>query len=202
MSNVYISSNSIVHPTTTLDSGTKIWDYTKIREKAELGKNVIIGSFVYIGPEVKIGDNCKIQNNVQIFEPTVIFDGVFIGPGVIFTNDHNPRAINSDLSQKDPNDWEKVKVEVNQGASIGAGSICVGPVKIGSWAMIGAGSVVLQDVKSFALVVGVPAKQIGWVGKAGVKLTVESPTTYRCPVSGEIYNLVGSNLVWISKNEI
>ena len=199
MSNVFISDTASIDASATISSGVKVWDHSKIRENVDIGKNVIIGSYVYIGPGVKIGKNSKIQNSAQIYEPANISEGVFIGPGVIFTNDHNPRAINPDSSQKSAKDWQSVGVEVSQGASIGAGAVCVGPVQIGEWAMVGAGSVVTDNVLSYALVVGVPAKQIGWVGKAGVKLIEQTPTSFKCPASGKIYNLEGSNLMEVGQ---
>ena len=195
MSTSFTSDTAIVAESVYIGDGAKIWDYAKIRENVTLGENVIIGSYVYLGPGITVGRNTKIQNNAQIYEPAVINAGVFIGPGVIFTNDHNPRAINSDGSQKSASDWQQAGVVVNQGASIGAGAVCVGPVQIGEWATVGAGSVVIDSVSNYALVVGVPAKQIGWVGKLGVKLIEQSPTSFKCPVSGDLYNLQGSNLI-------
>ena len=195
MSASFTSDTAIVAESVYIGDGAKIWDYAKIRENVTLGENVIIGSYVYVGPGITVGRNSKIQNNAQIYEPAVINAGVFIGPSVIFTNDHNPRAINSDGSQKSASDWQQAGVVVNQGASIGAGSVCVGPVQIGEWAMVGAGSVVTDDVLNYALVVGVPAKQIGWVGKSGVKLIEQSPKTFKCPLSGDLYNLEGSSLI-------
>ena len=131
MSNIFISDTASIDASATISNGVKVWDHSKIRENVDIGKNVIIGSYVYIGPGVKIGKNSKIQNSAQIYEPANISEGVFIGPGVIFTNDHNPRAINPDSSQKSSKDWQMVGVEVNQGASIGSGAVCIGPVQIG-----------------------------------------------------------------------
>ena len=195
MSASFTSDTAIVAESVSIGDGAKIWDYAKIRENVTLGENVIIGSYVYVGPGITVGRNTKIQNNAQIYEPALINSGVFIGPGVIFTNDHNPRAINSDGSQKSATDWQQAGVVVNRGASIGAGAVCVGPVQIGEWAMVGAGSVVTDNVLNYALVVGVPAKQIGWVGKSGVKLIELSPKTFKCPLSGNLYHLEGSNLI-------
>jgi acetyltransferase-like isoleucine patch superfamily enzyme len=195
MSASFTADTAIVAESASIGDGAKIWDYARIRENVTLGENVIIGSYVYVGAGITVGRNTKIQNNAQIYEPAVINAGVFIGPGVIFTNDHNPRAVNPDRSQKSASDWQQAGVVVNQGASIGAGSVCVGPVQIGEWAMVGAGSVVIDNVSNYALVVGVPAKQIGWVGKSGVKLIEQSPKTFKCPLSGDLYNLEGSNLI-------
>jgi acetyltransferase-like isoleucine patch superfamily enzyme len=195
MSASFTSDTAIVAESASIGDGAKIWDYARIRESVTLGENVIIGSYVYVGPGITIGRNSKIQNNAQIYEPAIINAGVFIGPGVIFTNDHNPRAINPDGSQKSASDWLQAGVVVNQGASIGAGAVCVGPVQIGEWAMVGAGSVVTDNVLNYALVVGVPAKQIGWVGKSGVRLIEQTPISFKCPTSGEFYELKGLNLI-------
>lgn len=173
----------------------KIWSYAQIRENAVVGENTVIGRNVYLGSGVEVGDNCKIQNNSLIYEPAWIGNGVFIGPDVVLTNDHNPRAINSDFTIKSASDWEPVGVEILNGASIGAGSICVAPVQIGEWALVAAGSVVIDDVPAFALVAGVPAKQIGWVGKSGFKLDSIGENLFQCPKSKKIYVLSDGNLM-------
>ena len=115
---------------------------------------------------------------------------MYIGPGVIFTNDLHPRAVNEDGFTKTESDWTKYAVVVKSGASIGAGAICVAPVTIGKWSMIAAGSVVVKDVFNFALVAGTPAKQIGWVGKSGEKLIKEGEETYSCPKTRKNFKLV------------
>jgi acetyltransferase-like isoleucine patch superfamily enzyme len=191
----FVSSTAIVEDSVTIGNGAKVWHFAHVRSDVNLGTNVIIGDNVYIGPRISVGDNSKIQNNSLIYEPAQIGNGVFIGPGVIFTNDHNPRAINPNEMQKSSLDWNKAGVVVRQGASIGAGAICVGPIEIGKWAMIGAGAVVVKDVPNYALVMGVPARQTGWVGKDGVKLYEQSSKVFRCPVSNKLYHLEGSNLV-------
>jgi acetyltransferase-like isoleucine patch superfamily enzyme len=182
--------NIQIHSTVVIGSGTKIWEYSKIREDSVIGSNCNLGRNVYIGPGVKIGDQVKIQNNTLIYEPAVIEDAVFIGPGVIFTNDLHPRAVNEHGFTKTESDWTKQAVVVRSGASIGAGVICVAPVTIGNWAMVAAGSVVVKNVPNFALVAGIPAKQIGWVGKSGEKLIKENEETYICPKTGKKYKLV------------
>ena len=182
--------NIKIHSTVVIGSGTKIWEYSKIREDSVIGNNCNLGRNVYIGSGVKFGDQVKIQNIALIYEPAVIEDAVFIGPGVIFTNDLHPRAVNEDGSTKNESDWTKQAVLVGRGSSIGAGAICVAPVTIGKWAMVAAGSVVIKDVPNFALVAGISAKQIGWVGKSGEKLIEEDEVTYRCPKTGKKYKLV------------
>lgn len=177
-----ISKNAVIH------SSVKIWPGTVIRDGAKIAEGTTIGRNVYIGPGVEIGRNCKIQNSVNIYEPAVISDGVFIGPGAILTNDKLPRAINNNGSIKNADDWNKSRVEISYGASIGAGAICVAPVKIGKWAMVGAGSIVISDVLDHSLVIGVPSRQVGWVGKLGIRLHPKSKGEWECPESKETYN--------------
>jgi UDP-2-acetamido-3-amino-2,3-dideoxy-glucuronate N-acetyltransferase len=195
MSKNFIAETAILENSVVIGNNAKIWHYAHIRSNVNLGSNVIVGSNVFIGSGVSIGENSKIQNNVLIYEPAHIGNGVFIGPGVIFTNDHNPRAINSDKTQKGSLDWNKAGVIVGEGASIGAGAICVGPIEIGKWALVGAGAVVAEDVPNYALMVGIPARQIGWVGKDGVKLIEQTSKVFMCPVSKKLYYLKGSNLI-------
>jgi acetyltransferase-like isoleucine patch superfamily enzyme len=177
-----------------IGTGTKVWENSQIRENVNIGNACNIGRNVYVGQGVKIGNNVKIQNNALIYEPAIVADGVFIGPGVIFTNDLHPRAITNDGKSKTEEDWNKEGVVVEYGASIGAGAICVAPVKIGKWAMIAAGSVVTKDLLNFSLVAGVPAKQIGWVGKSGVKLIQKDQNLYVCPETQNEYKLSDGKL--------
>jgi len=181
----------LIDPTAVIAQDAKIWQNVQIRENAVIGSGTTIGNGVYIGGGVNIGLNCKIQNGALIYEPAIIESGVFIGPGVIFTNDHNPRAISPEGNLKISHDWVPVGVTVRKGASVGAGAICVAPVTIGSWAMVAAGAVVTRDVSDFSLVVGNPARHIGWVGKAGRRLIGDSnnPGHLLCPHSGESYPL-------------
>jgi len=178
-----------IHPTAVLGANVKVWAGTQVREHASIGDGTSVGQFCYVGPGVIIGRNCSIQNQAQIYEPAVIHDSVFIGPSVVLTNDLNPRAVNGTGSRKTPTDWTAASAEIAQGASIGAGVICVGPVKIGEWAMVAAGAVVTIDVANYSLVAGVPARQIGWVGQAGYKLTELNPSTFICPNTGTYYFL-------------
>ena len=186
-----ISDKAFIHADADVDQNAiiaadaKIWDLARIRSGSSIGSGTIVGRNAYVDSDVIIGKNCKIQNNALIYSPAVIADGVFIGPGAVLTNDLNPRAINEDQTLKSATDWKIQRVELQTGASIGAGAICVAPVIIGSWAMVGAGAVVVKDVPNYALVVGNPAKQIGWVGKSGSKLekVSESKNIFVCPVS-------------------
>jgi acetyltransferase-like isoleucine patch superfamily enzyme len=127
-----------------------------------------------------------------LYEPAVLGHGVFIGPAVVLTNDEYPRAINSDGTLKSGADWHAVGVHIGDGASIGARSVCVAPVTIGKWALVAAGSVVVKDVPDFALVAGVPAKRIGWVGHEGIPLEKKGENLFVCPKSGRSYREVDS----------
>ena len=171
-----------------------IWEYSQIRENVKIDSDTIIGSHVYIDANVRIGKNCKIQNSALIYDPSISHDGVFIGPGVILTNDKNPRAIQTLGRIKQSSDWQKVGVEIFEGASIGSGAICIAPVKIGRWALVGAGSVVTKNVSDYALVVGNPARQIGWVGPAGVALTQVAETVFECPKTLTRFEVVNAEL--------
>ena len=170
-----------------------MWDYSKLRENVKVGSGSVIGQGCYIDKGVVVGDNCKIQNNAQIFSPSRLEDGVFVGPGVIFTNDKNPRAVDVNSRLKGDSDWQASGVVVQHGASIGAGAICVGPITVGTWSMVAAGAVVTRDVPAFALVAGAPAVQVGWVSRAGFRLA-PSGTQLICPESGEKYEQSRSGL--------
>ena len=170
-----------------IGDGTHVWHLAQVRERAVVGANCVIGRGSYVGRGVSVGPNCKIQNFAQVYEPAVVGPGAFIGPGAVLTNDQYPRAVNPDLSRKSASHWEPAGVEVGGGASIGARAVCVAPVKIGRWAMVAAGAVVVDDVSDFALVAGVPAKQIGWVGRSGYKLTLGGDGGWHCPRSGLQY---------------
>ena len=176
-----IAENASVSPAAILKDGVSVWDFSQVRENAAIGNNSIIGSYAYIDANVQIGKNCKIQNRALIYDPAIIHDGVFIGPGVILTNDKNPRSVSTAGQIKGVSDWEKTGVEIFEGASIGAGAICIAPVTIGRWAVVGAGSVVSKDVKDHSLVVGNPGRQVGWVGYAGVRLKELSENVFECP---------------------
>lgn len=181
-----IAPTADVDPRATLGRDVTIWHLAQVRENAQLGDGCSLGRGAYIGPGVILGANCKVQNYALVYEPAVLGDGVFVGPGVVFTNDAFPRAINVDGSRKSADDWDAVGVVVGTGASIGARAVCIAPVTIGRWALVAAGAVVTRDVPDFAIVVGVPARQVGWVGEAGVPL-VQAGDGYRCPVTGAIY---------------
>ncbi len=182
-----VSASSVIGP------GTKIWSLAQIRENAKLGESCVVGRGAYVGPGVEIGNNCKIQNNALIYEPARLGNGVFMGPAAVLTNDVFPRAVNPDGSLKSGADWDPVGVVIGDGASIGARAICVAPLKIGAWAMVAAGAVVTKDVEPFSLVRGVPARHVGWVGRAGVPLN-KVGEIYVCPSTNETYEELAGHL--------
>ena len=190
-----VAPNASVSNSARISDTASVWDFSQIRENVRIGDNTIIGSYVYVDANVQIGSNCKIQNRALIYDPAIIHDGVFIGPGVILTNDKNPRSTSASGEIKGSDAWEKVGVEVFEGASIGSGAVCVAPVKVGKWALVGAGSVVTKNVRDFALVVGNPARQVGWVGKEGRKLESVDGKKFKCPISGAEYREIDGNLV-------
>lgn len=184
---VRVVPSADVSPEAVLGDGTSVWHLAQVREGARLGRNCIVGRGAYIGTGVVLGDNCKVQNYALVYEPAHLADGVFIGPAVVLTNDTYPRAVNPDGTLKSAHDWEPVGVTIKTGASIGARATCVAPVTIGAWATVAAGAVVVKDVPDHALMVGVPARRIGWVGHAGVPLLPEPDDRWRCPVTQSVY---------------
>lgn len=159
---VYVHPTAEVSDKAQIGDGTKIWNQVQVREDSVIGKDCILSKNVYIDAEVKLGDRVKVQNNVNVYHGVEVEDDVFLGPSMTFTNDFYPRAFNSD--------WKITRTYVKKGASIGANCTIVCGNTIGEYAMVGSGSVVTKDVKPYALVVGNPAKQIGWVCKCGHKL--------------------------------
>ncbi|MFD0265043.1 acyltransferase [Streptomyces sp. NPDC127106] len=186
---VRIQPSSQVDGTAELGDGTTIWDLAQVREEARLGRDCIVGRGAYVGPGVRIGDRVKLQNYALVYEPAELGDGVFIGPAAVLTNDFYPRSVDPDGRLKRGDDWEAAGVVVAEGASLGARSVCVAGVRVGRWALVAAGAVVSRDVPDFALVAGVPARRIGWVGRAGVRLVERGvePGVWECPRTGALY---------------
>lgn len=154
-----------------IGDGTKVWSRAVVREQASIGDECIIGSSAFVDTGVRIGNRCKIQNQALLYAPATLEDGVFIGPGAILTNDRHPRAITADGALKLASDWTIEGVTISYGASVGAGAIVLPGLTIGRWALIASGAVVAKDVPDHALIVGVPGRQVGWVGRSGARLT-------------------------------
>lgn len=179
-------SDPFVHPTAsvedgaTLGEGTSVWHQAQVRRGASVGAECIVGKGVYIGAGVTVGNRVKIQNYALVFEGATVEDGVFIGPAAILANDRFPRAVAPDGRLKSAEDWHLGNVHVEQGASIGAGAVIVPNARIGSWATVGSGAVVTRDVGSHQLVVGNPARAIGYVCPCGFRLIAEGDA-WRCP---------------------
>lgn len=188
-----IAASADVDPTASIGAGSQIWHLAQLRENVSIGPGCIIGRGAYLGPGVVLGANCKVQNHALVYEPAALEDGVFIGPAVVFTNDEFPRAVNPDGTRKGADDWHAVGVTVRTGASIGARAVCIAPVEIGRWSLVAAGSVVTRDVAPFAIVAGVPARRVGWVGRAGVPLEAQGDGRFLCPQTGQSYRETGEN---------
>ncbi len=185
---VQIHETADVSPGASIGPGTRIWHQAQIREGARLGRECIVGKGVYVDFDVTIGDRCKLQNGVYVYHPATIQDGVFLGPGVIITNDRAPRAVTPEGRLKSDDDWQPAAVRIDQGASVGAGSVVLPGVHIGRWAMIGAGSVVTRDVPDHGLVYGNPARLRGHVCACGRRL-VNRSQVLQCPECGRTISI-------------
>ena len=181
---VFVHESAYVDDNVEIGEGTKVWHFAHLLPGTRIGENCSIGQNVMIGPDVSVGDNCKIQNNVALYKGVELEDGVFCGPSCVFTNVLNPRA---EVERK--NEYRLTKVR--RGATIGANATIVCGHELGAYCTIGAGAVVTKDVPEFALMVGVPARRIGWVSRSGEILD----TTLVCPRTGEQYEEVNGRLL-------
>ncbi len=181
---------STIHPSAIVDEGaqigegSRVWHFVHVCSGAKIGQGVSLGQNVFVGNQVTIGDRCKVQNNVSVYDNVTLEEGVFCGPSMVFTNVHNPRAL---IERK--NEYRNTLVK--KGATLGANCTVVCGVTIGEYAFVGAGAVVNKDVKPYALMVGVPARQIGWMSEFGeqIPLPLQGEGTYTCPHSGLTYAL-------------
>lgn len=177
----YIHPTAIVADAGSVGDGTKVWHHAQIREGARIGSECIIGKNVYIDSGVQVGSRVKVQNNCSLYHGTVVEDWVFLGPAVILTNDQVPRAVTPSGALKGDDDWTVSGVIIRRGASVGAGSLLLPGVEIGPWAMIGAGSVVTRSAPSHALIIGSPARLVGYICKCGaVRATVFKELNCEC----------------------
>jgi UDP-2-acetamido-3-amino-2,3-dideoxy-glucuronate N-acetyltransferase len=186
-------SEPFIHPTAAIDDnvkiggGTKIWHFCHVLSRSAVGENCVLGQNVTVGPDVTIGNGCKIQNNVSVYSGVTLEDDVFCGPSMVFTNVLTPRAF---INRKN----EFLPTLVKKGASIGANATIVCGNTVGAYAMVGAGAVVTHDVPDYALVVGAPARFLGWVSRSGDRLGAD----LTCPRTGERYRLGGDGKLHLS----
>ena len=191
MANFFVHASSYIDENVTIGDETKIWHFSHILSHTTIGRNCSFGQNSVVGPNVTIGNGVKVQNNVSIYEGVEIEDDVFLGPSMVFTNVINPRAF---IVRKD----EYKKTRIKKGATIGANATIVCGVTIGAYAMIGAGAVITKDVPDFALMVGVPAKQKGWVSHLGTPLEFNADNLAFCKANGTSYKLHNHTLIELS----
>ena len=191
-SSFYLHPSSFVDDGVTIGDNTKIWHFCHILSGSNIGANCSFGQNCVVGPNVNIGNGVKVQNNVSIYEGVEIEDDVFLGPSIVFTNVINPRAF---IRRRD----EFKKTLLKKGCSIGANATIVCGVTIGEYALIGSGAVVTKDVKPYALMVGVPARQIGWVSKAGNRLIFDENNIAIDSFDGSKYKLENNYIIKIKE---
>ncbi len=189
MANYYQHDSAIIDDGAQIGQGSRVWHFSHVCSQAIIGAEVSLGQNVFVGNKVVIGDNCKIQNNVSVYDNVCLEDGVFCGPSMVFTNVYNPRSF---VERKD----QYLDTLVKKGATLGANCTVVCGTTIGEYAFVGAGAVVNKDVKAYALMVGVPARQIGWMSEYGeqINLPLSGNAEFICPYTQACYVLTGDNL--------
>ncbi len=183
MNDVFIHKTAIVDQPADIGSGTKIWHWVHVMTGAKIGEGCVLGQNVYVGGKALLGNNVRVQNNVSIYDRVILADDVFCGPSMVFTNVINPR---SSVERKD----EYLETYVGKGTSIGANATIICGNNIGEYAFIGAGSVVTKPVPAYALMVGNPAKQIGWMSRVGFRLEFDDEGMAVCGETGERYKKI------------
>jgi UDP-2-acetamido-3-amino-2,3-dideoxy-glucuronate N-acetyltransferase len=189
-----VHPTSIIDPNCALGHGTKIWHFCHVMSGARIGADCSFGQNCFVGRNVSIGDRVRVQNNVSIYEGVEIEDDVFLGPSMVFTNVLNPRA---SVSHR----HEYRRTLVRRGATIGANATILPGVTLGEYCFVGAGAVVRRDVPAYALVVGVPARPIGWVSRHGERLTFDAAGLAACPATGERYRRAGEEIEFLGDNK-
>ncbi len=186
----YKHESAFVDEGAQIGADSRVWHFVHVCGGARIGKGVSLGQNVFVGNKVEIGDHCKIQNNVSVYDNVYLEEGVFCGPSMVFTNVYNPRSL---IERKD----QYLDTLVKRGATLGANCTIVCGVTIGEYSFVGAGAVVNKDVPAYALVVGVPAKQIGWMSEFGeqLDLPVQGSGEAKCEHTGALYTLDGNNLI-------
>jgi len=179
----FAHETAVIDPGCKIGDGTKIWHFTHIMTGCEIGENCNFGQNVVVSPEVVLGRNVKVQSNVSIYTGVICEDDVFLGPSMVFTNISNPRSA---VVRKD----QYVKTLVKRGASIGANATIICGIEIGEFSFIGAGAVVTKDVPPYALIIGNPGRQAGWISEHGHRLTFDEDGVATCPESKEMYQLI------------
>lgn len=192
--NYHVHESAIVDDGAKIGNNTRVWHFVHVCSGAQIGEGCSLGQNVFVGNKVTIGNNVKVQNNVSVYDNVHIEDDVFCGPSMVFTNVYNPRSF---IERK----TEYRDTLVKKGATLGANCTIVCGVTIGEYSLVGAGAVINKDVPAFALMVGVPAKQIGWISKYGeqLKLPISGSGTEKCEHTGDTYQLSGSTLTLINE---
>lgn len=190
-----VHPSAIVDEGATIGDGSRIWHFVHVSAGARIGRNVSLGQNVFVANDVSIGNDCKVQNNVSLYDAVTLEDGVFCGPSMVFTNVYNPRAL---VQRK--NEYRRTLVK--RGATLGANCTIVCGVTIGEYAFVGAGAVINKDVPAFALMVGVPARQIGWMSARGdrLQLPLTGAGQAACAEDGSVYVLEGAVVTRMDNN--
>lgn len=189
-----IHPSAVCEPGSKIGEGSKVWHFCHVMAGAQIGRGCVLGQGCFVSGRAKVGDGVRLQNHVSVFDGVVLEDFVFCGPGVTFTNVRTPRA---EFPRRDK--FERTVIK--RGASLGANATVRCGVVVGEYALVGAGSVVVRDVPAFALVAGNPARQLGWVGRGGTKLSFDQRRRAHCPDSGRAYELRGQSLVELEEGQ-